>query len=88
MEDFTKEDLKNLKTRQLLKLLRNYDWSKYCSFYSRYCECPCDSCIKCLQLEYIKINRRLIKEELATREHIPNKKESKELRKLRKKIGK
>ena len=72
---YTREQMKILHTRQLLKELR---WT-----YKMGCpHCWCDE-------DWRKVHcyRDALRAELSTREHIPNKKESKELRKARKKKG-
>lgn len=73
-EILSEEQMKNLKTRQLLAHLRctyrwdNYDW-KEIDYEAKYAY------------------QDRIKTELATREHIPNKIESKQIRIARKKKG-
>ena len=68
------ENLKNLKTRQLLARLRQtYRWGEYDWEEEDY------------QAKHAY--QAQIKAELATREHIPNKIESKEMRIARKKKG-
>ena len=70
------EQLKNLKTRQLLNLLHStYHWGD--SYYW-----------KSEDWKDLERYRMIIKKELATREHIPNKIESKLIRKARIKKGK
>ena len=70
----SEEQMKNMKTRQLLAHLRqtyrwiNYDW-EMADYSTR------------------KVYRDRVKAELATREHIPNKVESKKIRIARKKKG-
>ena len=74
----TREELEKLHTKQLLKF----------RIHSTY---PCSNDIQCPH--YIECTRALeaeqalIKEILATREHIPNKRESKQIRKERIKRG-
>ena len=71
---FTEEQMKNLKTRQLLAHLRHtYRWGDYDWEDADY--------------EAKKAYQARIKVELATREHIPNKIESKRIRKARIKRG-
>lgn len=74
---YTSEEMKKLNTRHLLALLREtYTWG--CS----------DECWDCLTANKFKCcYRAKLKEELATREHIPNKQEGKALRRLRQKRG-
>lgn len=73
-EILSEDQIKNLKTRQLLAHLRhtycwgNYDWE------------DADHSAK-------KAYQARVKAELATREHIPNKMESKQIRIERKKKG-
>ena len=70
----TEEQMKNLKTRQLLAHLRHtYRWGDYDWEDTDY--------------EAKKAYQARIKVELATREHIPNKIESKRIRKARIKRG-
>lgn len=70
----TEEQMKNLKTRQLLAHLRHtYRWGDYDWEDADY--------------EAKKAYQARIKVELATREHIPNKIESKRIRKARIKRG-
>ena len=70
------EQLKNLKTRQLLNLLHNtYHWGDSYYWISE-------------DWKDLERYRMIIKKELATREHIPNKIESKLIRKERIKKGK
>lgn len=70
----TEEQMKNLKTRQLLAHLRHtYHWGDYDWEDADY--------------EAKKAYQARIKVELATREHIPNKIESKRIRKARIKRG-
>ena len=70
----TKEELSKLHTKQLLKHLRNtYGWGDYDW--------------ECKDYEALSKYQDLIKSILATREHIPNKKESKALRKAKIKKG-
>ena len=72
---YTIEELIKLRTRQLLKVLRGtygWDYGPYGGYGHKNVE------------DY----RNNIKSVLSTREHIPNKQESKEIRKLRKKRGK
>lgn len=73
-EIFSEEQIKNLKTRQLLTHLRQtYSWGNYDWEDTDY------SAKKAYQAR--------VKAELATREHIPNKTESKRIRKARIKRG-
>ena len=73
-EILSKEQMKNMKTRQLLTHLRyTYCWGEY------YWEDADYSAKKAYQAR--------VKAELATREHIPNKIESKQIRKARIKRG-
>ena len=71
---FSEEQIKNLKTRQLLAHLRctyrwdNYDWKE-------------------IDYEAKQAYQDRVQTELATREHIPNKIESKQIRIARKKKG-
>lgn len=70
----TEEQMKNLKTRQLLAHLRqtyrwgDYDWED-------------------ADFQALHAYRARVKAELATREHIPNKQEGKAIRKARIKKG-
>ena len=73
-EILSEEQMKNLKTRQLLEhLRRTYRWGDYDWEDTDY------SAKKAYQVR--------VKAELATREHIPNKIESKTIRIARKKKG-
>ena len=67
----TKEEYEKMHTKQLLKWL---------NATRTYLEWAClDSCTDCSNCPKI-INRKIIKDILATRPHIPNKKESKQIR--------
>lgn len=71
---FSEEQMKNMKTRQLLAHLRStYRWGDY--------DWTLDDCAA--KSAY----QARVKAELATREHIPNKIESKRIRKARIKRG-
>ena len=71
---FTKPQMEEMKTRQLLNHLRSvYRWGEYDWTREDYIE----------KDKYIT----LIKSVLATREHIPNKQESKQIRKAKIKKG-
>lgn len=73
-EILSEEQMKNLKTRQLLAHLRHtYRWGDYDWEDADY--------------SAKKVYQARIKAELATREHIPNKIESKRIRKARIKRG-
>lgn len=85
-ERYTTEELESLNklhTKQLLRKLRGID------VCSEYCQDMSDrrnpECVKCWANH--KYNREQLKAILATREHIPNKQESKALRKARIKKG-
>ena len=70
---YTPEEMKKMNTRHLLSILRKtYTWG-----YIDACWTPNFKCCY----------REQLKEELATREHIPNKQEGKALRRLRQKRG-
>lgn len=72
---YSTEDMKNLKTRQLLaELRRTYAYG-----------CPYSWEDK--DWDALKTYQTALKAELATREHIPNKQESKAIRKARIKRG-
>ena len=78
-------ELEKMRTRQLLKERnRLYHVSEYCS------DCCCDKydeeCVMCSNNQAFNIAQ--VKRMLATREHIPNKQESKALRKKKIKRGK
>ena len=76
------KDLEKLHTKQLLNKKRGlYLAGDFCRDYCG----DCDECNQCMQNE--KFNKEILKSILATREHILNKKESKELRKARIKKG-
>ena len=77
----SQEEMKNLHTRQLLKELR-WTYRQSCPNYW-----ACDGQCPQLWCTQIKIYRANLKAELATREHIPNKIESKRIRKARIKQG-
>ena len=74
---YTPKEMKKMNTRHLLAILRKtYTWG------------CCDACWECYTAKKFKCcYREQLKEELATREHIPNKKEGKALRRLRQKRG-
>lgn len=75
-EPLNPEQIKKAHTRQLLKELRStYSWG-------------CPHCWEECEWNQLRCYRQELKEELATREHIPNKKESKAIRKARLKKGK
>lgn len=75
-------DVKKLHTKQLLKLFR--------STYASYCSTCCGPCFKISDKDHEKQESwaNKIQTELNTREHIPNKRESRESRIARKKPGK
>lgn len=82
---YTEQDLTALTqmhTKQLLKE-RDHCYSSRCS--GNYYTSNCPECKACLANQ--DYNKDQIKRILATREHIPNKKEAKELRKERIKRG-
>lgn len=74
---YTPEEMKKMNTRHLLAILRKtYTWG------------CCDACWECLTTKKFKCcYQQQLKEELATREHIPNRQEGKALRRLRQKRG-
>ena len=77
-------ELKNLHTKQLLKIRNNlYYISEYCSDMCSAHDPECQSCSA-----NRKYNRDEILKILNEREHVPNKQESKSLRKERIKKGK
>ena len=76
------EALNKLHTKQLLKHLRS---SRVCGEDCRYLYNNSPECEQCLANQ--KYNEKQLKAILATREHIPNKQESKALRKARIKKG-
>ena len=77
------EALNSLHTRQLLKMKNiNYKRSEYCCDMCDKRDPECRLCISNQQF-----NREQIKAILDTREHVPNKKEAKEIRKQRIKEG-
>ena len=84
-EKYTTEELEalnKLHTKQLLKQLRGSRvWGEDCRDY--FTNTP--ECEQCLANQ--KYNEKQLKAILATREHIPNKQESKALRKARIKKG-
>ncbi len=71
----TPEQIKKAHTRQLLGELRG----------TYHCGCP--YCWKDSDWDELRNYKNELKQELATREHIPNKKESKAIRKARIKKG-
>ena len=75
-EILTDDELQKLKTRQLLSLLRS----------SRKMGCP--YCWRSEEWNKVWDYQKRIKAVLATREHIPNKQESKAIRKAKIKKGK
>ena len=75
LNTYSLNELQKLKTRQLLKELRNT--------YSM----GCPYCWEESDWQGLRGYRIIIKSVLATREHIPNKQESKAIRKARKKKG-
>ena len=77
---FKREDLEQYHTKQLLQILKaqRIQVGLYCS------DC-CEHFCKCKELT--DNNIKLLKEILATRPHIPNKKESKAIRKANIKKG-
>jgi hypothetical protein len=85
---YTDEQIRQLQTLHTKQLLKKRDLSYICS------ELCCDSCSHCVDEECNicianeKFNREQIKTVLATREHVPNKRESKAIRKQRIKEGK
>ena len=87
-DKYTNEDLRaleNMHTKQLLnERNRLYHVSEYCA------DCCCDKydeeCQRCGSNH--EFNMQQVKRILATREHVPNKQESKALRKQRIKEGK
>ena len=87
-DKYTNEDLRaleNMHTKQLLnERNRLYHVSEYCA------ACCCDKydeeCQRCGNNH--EFNMQQVKRILATRQHVPNKQESKALRKLRFKEGK
>ena len=87
-DKYSNEDiraLENMHTKQLLnERNRLYHVSEYCA------DCCCDKydeeCQQCRNNH--EFNMQQVKRILATREHVPNKQESKALRKLRIKEGK
>lgn len=74
-QPYTPERMKTVHTRQLLKELRH----TY--------KMGCPYCWHDEDWKKLKCYRVQLKNELATREHIPNKKESKLIRKAKKKKG-
>lgn len=82
---FTKEELEKLHTKQLLKWeYRGGGWSVSADDWF----CDIENCVECKQCyENCQHNSEIVKSILATREHISNKKESKQLRKERIKRG-
>ena len=81
MKEFTKEQLEKYHTKQLIKILRAQSRQLDLS-----CADGCKYFLTCKKI--IEKNIILLKEILATRPHIPNKKESKAIRKAKKKNGK
>lgn len=76
------EALETMCTKQLLKLRNSsYKRSELCSD----CCGDFEECTECLKNE--EFNKLVIKRLLSTREHVPNKQESKALRKQRIKEG-
>ena len=76
------ETLQKMHTKQLLKERnRLYNLSEFCGD----CCCRDEQCATCIQNQ--EYNMSQVKAILATREHVPNKKESKSLRKEKIKRG-
>lgn len=76
------ETLRKMSTRQLLKERNSlYYVSEFCAD----CHCQDDECTECIRNQ--DYNMEQVKALLATREHVPNKQESKALRKQRIKEG-
>ena len=75
MATYTPEEMKRLHTRHLLGELRH----TY--------RCGCPYCWKDSDWEQLRNYKAQLKQELATREHIPNKPESKAIRKAKIKKG-
>ena len=74
-EILTYDELQKLKTRQLLSLLRKtHSWG-------------CPYCWGSEEWNKVREYQKLIKSVLSTREHIPNKQESKAIRKAKIKKG-
>lgn len=71
--EITKKQAEQMPTRQLLKILYKHYWGPECEN----CQYQC----------YMYLNRAILKEVLKNRSHIPNKEESKALRKIRIKEG-
>jgi hypothetical protein len=85
-EKYTEEQiaaLEKMHTKQLLNKKNNlYINSEYCSDCGSWRDPECDECYR-----NTKYNKEQLKKILSAREHIPNKTESKELRKARIKKG-
>ena len=75
IDTYTPEQMEKMHTRQLLKELR------------RTHSYGCEYCWKDEDWKQLRYYRRQLKAVLATREHIPNKQESKKMRIARKKKG-
>jgi hypothetical protein len=75
MHTYTPEEMKKLHTRQLLGELKH-------TYH-----CACAYCWKDSDWKQLDNYKAQLKQELATREHIPNKQESKAIRKAKIKKG-
>ena len=85
IQRYTDEQIRQLQTLHTKQLLKKRDFSYVYSELCRDCCSRCEECDTCIANE--KFNREQIKAVLATREHVPNKQESKALRKQRIKEG-
>ena len=83
---YSEADLKALEKKHTKQLLKERNSSYVCSEYCTDCCGDHEECAVCQS--NIEFNRAAVKRLLATREHIPNKPESKALRKQRIKEGK
>ena len=78
----TEDEVKTIPTKALLDIY--HKWAYHTSI-SDYCDYDCMLHQRCVNV--IRKNAEILKAELDTREHVPNKLESKAIRKLNKKRG-
>ena len=84
-DKYSKEDIKALEKMHTKQLLKERNRLYYVSEYCNDCASHCEECDICSHNQEFNIQE--VKRILATREHVLNKKEAKELRKKRIKEG-